>query len=67
MWVVKLPIRKLTRCREAGIMDYESLGVSDTLGRWKENFITQIDMYVTSPASQLASGMLFGRHPYRKI
>lgn len=33
---------------------------SDHLGRWKENFVTRIDMYVSSPASSLASGMLFG-------
>lgn len=32
----------------------------DVLGRWKENLVTRIDMYVSSPASSLASGMLFG-------
>jgi competence protein ComEC len=34
--------------------------VREKLGRWKENLISRIEMYVSSPASTLASGMLFG-------
>lgn len=32
----------------------------ETLGSWKENMVEKINMYVSSPASSLASGMLFG-------
>lgn len=34
--------------------------ITETLGSWKENMVGKIDMYVSSPASSLASGMLFG-------
>jgi competence protein ComEC len=36
------------------------------LGRWKEDFVSRIDMYVSSPASSLASGMLFGNSSMSK-
>ncbi|MFA6608499.1 MAG: ComEC/Rec2 family competence protein [Candidatus Paceibacterota bacterium] len=42
------------------VIDESAKTFSDTLGRWKENFVTRIDLYVSSPASSLASGMLFG-------
>ncbi|HCC06340.1 TPA: hypothetical protein DEP94_03225 [Candidatus Nomurabacteria bacterium] len=34
--------------------------ITETFGSWKENMVGKIDMYVSSPASSLASGMLFG-------
>lgn len=42
------------------VVDSEAHTVSDMLGRWKEDLIARSDMYVSAPASSLASGMLFG-------
>ena len=36
------------------------------LGRWKENMIEKINLYISSPASTLASGMLFGNSGIEK-
>ncbi len=41
-------------------IDSEAHAIRDVLGRLKENLTTRIDTYVSSPASSLASGMLFG-------
>ena len=34
--------------------------MQEVLGRWKESLVAKINMYVSAPASSLASGMLFG-------
>lgn len=48
----------------------ETIGRSDAtgakLGRLKENLISRIDTYVSSPANTLASGMLFGNSSMSK-
>ncbi len=42
------------------VVDSEAHSVQEYLGRWKEDLITRLGLYVSSPASTLASGMLFG-------
>lgn len=42
------------------VIDTASHTFTHTLGRWKEDLVKRIDMYVSSPAQSLASGMLFG-------
>ena len=42
------------------LLDNEANTITDILIRWKESLVTRIDSYVSSPASVLASGMLFG-------
>lgn len=42
------------------VIDITAHNMSDVLGRWKENLVARLDMHVSSPASSLASGMLFG-------
>lgn len=42
------------------LRDDDAHTVREYLGRWKEELITRSDTYVRSPASMLASGMLFG-------
>jgi competence protein ComEC len=42
------------------VIDTDTHHVKDILGRWKENLVARLDDYVSSPASSLASGMLFG-------
>ncbi len=39
---------------------------ASVLGRWKENMIEKINLYVSSPSSSLASGMLFGNSSISK-
>jgi competence protein ComEC len=40
--------------------DSETHTFSGVLGRWKDSLVARIETYVSSPASALASGMLFG-------
>lgn len=42
------------------VLDSEAHSVQEYLGRWKEDLIARLGLYVSSPASALASGMLFG-------
>jgi len=42
------------------VIDSEAHTVREILGRWKEGMIGKINIYVSTPASVLASGMLFG-------
>ncbi len=42
------------------VVDSEAHSVQEYLGRWKEDLIARLGLYVSSPASTLASGMLFG-------
>jgi competence protein ComEC len=42
------------------VIDFDAHSTTAMLGRLKEFLVTKIDTYVTSPASSLASGMLFG-------
>ena len=42
------------------VVDSEAHSVQEYLGRWKEDLITRLGLYVSSPASALSSGMLFG-------
>jgi competence protein ComEC len=42
------------------VIDGEAHTTTSVLGRWKENLIERINLYVSDPASSLASGMLFG-------
>ncbi len=42
------------------ILDTEAHTVSALLGRWKEDMIHRLEMFVSSPNDALASGMLFG-------
>lgn len=42
------------------VIDGEAHTIPEVLGRWKENLITRIGMYVKEPASSLGGGMLFG-------
>lgn len=48
------------------IMDSEAHTISDMLGRWKEDMVSRMNKYVASPASSLASGMLFGNSSMSK-
>ena len=48
------------------VVDDEAHTVTDVLGRWKENMIEKINLYISSPASSLASGMLFGNSSMSK-
>lgn len=48
------------------LINSESNSVTDYLGRWKESMVSKIDVYVSSPASALASGMLFGNSSISK-
>lgn len=48
------------------VISDETNSLNSILGRWKENMISKIDMYVSSPASSLASGMLFGNSSMSK-
>ncbi len=42
------------------VIDNEAHNATSMLGRWKEDLVARISLYVSSPASSLASGMLFG-------
>jgi competence protein ComEC len=42
------------------VIDSGAHTMSDILGRWKEDMVARINNYVSSPASMLAGGMLFG-------
>ncbi len=42
------------------VLDSEAHSVQEYLGRWKEDLIARLGLYVSSPASALSSGMLFG-------
>ncbi len=42
------------------VLDSEAHSVQEYLGRWKEDLVARLGLYVSSPASTLASGMLFG-------
>jgi competence protein ComEC len=42
------------------IIDHEAYGLSAMLGRIKNDMVDRIVLYVSQPASSLASGMLFG-------
>jgi competence protein ComEC len=42
------------------VIDSDAHTMSDVLGRLKEDMVARINKYVASPASTLASGMLFG-------
>lgn len=42
------------------VVDQEAHNLTGILGRWKEDLVARIDIYVAQPASSLASGMLFG-------
>jgi competence protein ComEC len=42
------------------VIDSEAHDATSMLGRWKEDLVRRISLYVSSPASSLASGMLFG-------
>lgn len=48
------------------VVDQSAHTVTATLGRWKKNMIIQLNTYVSSPASLLASGMLFGNSSLSK-
>lgn len=48
------------------IIKNSQISMFDYLGRWKENMIEKINLYVSSPASSLASGMLFGNSSISK-
>lgn len=48
------------------VIDSDAHTVRYELGRLKESFVTRIDRYVSSPASSLASGMLFGASSMQK-
>jgi competence protein ComEC len=42
------------------VVDTEAHSVREYLGRWKENLILRENRFVSTPASTLATGMLFG-------
>lgn len=42
------------------VMDTGAHSVTEYLGRWKEKLIARENIFVSSPASDLATGMLFG-------
>lgn len=42
------------------VADVEAHSLIDILGRWKENVVERMTMYVSSPSSQIANGMLLG-------
>lgn len=42
------------------VLDTEAHTVPDHLGRWKEDLVVRTNTFVSSPASTLATGMLFG-------
>lgn len=42
------------------VVDSEAHSIQEYLGRWKEDLIVRLSLYVSSPASALSSGMLFG-------
>jgi competence protein ComEC len=42
------------------VIDEEPHTTSEYLGRWKEDLVERMNEYVSSPASSLAGGMLFG-------
>lgn len=48
------------------VIDSEAHTLTAILGRWKENMVGKINMFVESPASSLASGMLFGNSDMSK-
>lgn len=45
------------------IIDDEAHTITEYLGRWKEDLINKINTNVSTPASSLANGMLFGSSP----
>lgn len=42
------------------LVDPDAHTLPHMLGRWKEDMVSRVERYVASPASALASGMLFG-------
>ncbi len=48
------------------IVDSEAHSVPEYLGRWREGMVEKINLLVSSPASSLASGMLFGNFSMSK-
>lgn len=42
------------------MIDSDAYTLTEILGRWKENLISRMNQFVASPASTLATGMLFG-------
>ncbi|MEI6810621.1 MAG: ComEC/Rec2 family competence protein [Candidatus Nomurabacteria bacterium] len=48
------------------LINSETNSLAGVLGRLKENMVGKIDLYVSSPASSLASGMLFGNSSISK-
>ncbi len=48
------------------VLDTDAHTVSEYLGRWKGNLISRSEHFISSPASALASGMLFGNSSMSK-
>lgn len=48
------------------LINSEPNSIVDYLGGWKEHMVGKIDLYVSSPSSSLASGMLFGNSSISK-
>lgn len=48
------------------VLDVDAHTLTEVLGRWKENMIEKINLYISSPAASLASGMLFGNSSMSK-
>jgi competence protein ComEC len=48
------------------VIDSDAHTISDILGRWKESMVEKMNMHVASPASSLATGMLFGNSSISK-
>lgn len=47
-------------------VDADAHTIRDMLGRWKEDMVRRMNHYVASPASSLATGMLFGNSSMSK-
>lgn len=48
------------------VLDEEPHTLTSMLGRWKEEMVARLSNYISSPASSLASGMLFGNSSMSK-